>query len=177
MNIKNIFNTISILDSCSEIFNYPTQRYLTNVKYLGNLTDNEELKNFSLSYDLVESEYIKLFSVNATSNKTVPNASWWIDGKMMGRSFVKINDFYKECGFVVDLEQISLPQDHISLMISFLSILLEEKKIEEVLIFIDKYLKWLDKFEVSLKESTDICIYPLCVGILKKTLVDLQKVT
>lgn len=177
MNIKNISNTISILDSCSEIFNYPTQGYLATVKYLGDLTDNEELKNFSLSYDLVESEYIKLFSVNATSNKTVPNASWWIDGKMMGKNFVKINDFYKECGFVVDLEQISLPQDHISLMLSFLAILLEEKRVDEVLIFRDKYLKWLNKFEVSLNESTDICIYPLCVGIISKTLVDLEKVT
>lgn len=177
MNIKNISNTVSILDLCSEIFDYPTQGYLEKIKYLGDLTNKEELKNFSLSLNEFESEYIKLFSVSATSNKTVPNASWWIDGKMMGRSFVKINDFYKECGFVVDLQQLSLPQDHISLMCSFIAILLEEQRFTEALLFIDKYFKWLEKFEVSLKESTPILIYPLCVGILRDALVDLEKVT
>lgn len=177
MNTKNISNIILILDLCSEIFNYPSKEYSKKVKYLGDLTGEEKLQDFSLSLETVESEYIRLFSVSATSNKTVPTASWWIDGKMMGKSFVKINDFYKECGFAVDLQQISLPQDHISLMCSFIATLLEEQMIDQVLIFINKYFKWLDKFEVSLKESTDICIYSLCIGILKNTFVDLKKVT
>lgn len=177
MSIDNISKIVSVLDLCSDIFNYPTQDLLNKVKYLGDLVDDEELKNFSLSQDLLESEHIRLFSINATSNKTVPNASWWIDGKMMGRSFVSINDFYKECGFVVDLEQINLPQDHISLMCSFVAILLEEQQKQQALMFIDKYFKWLDKFEVSLKEASSIDLYPKTVSILKEQLNLLKRFT
>jgi len=174
MQDTKVSNTIAILDLCSEIFNYPTIESIHKVKELGRLVDNEELKNFSLSLKAVEIEYIKLFSLNSTLNKTVPNASWWIDGKIMGKSFVEINNIYNRNGCFVDMKNINLPQDHISLMISFVAILLEEEKFEEALLFCNKYFKWLNEFELSLNESSDISFYPLCIGILKQQLTALE---
>ncbi len=170
MNAQRISKAISILDLCAKAFNYPNEDIPESMRYLGELVGNEELENFSLSLELLESEYIQLFSINSSSNKTVPNASWWIDGKMMGKTFIKINVFYKESGFIVDLQNVNLPQDHISLMCSFVAILLEQKEYERALIFMNKYLNWLDKFEISLNEASSLGLYSKIVLILKDEL-------
>lgn len=165
---------ISALGLCADIFDYPDNDCVEKIRYLGELTKREKLKNFFLLQDEIENEYIRLFSIGATSYKTVPLASWWIDGKMMGRSFIKIKDFYRDCGFIVSVDDIKLPQDHISLMFSFVVILLEEDKIFEVEEFINNYLQWLIEFENSLKTSSTIELYGEIIAVARDLISTLK---
>lgn len=165
---------ISALGLCADIFDYPNTDYVDKVRILGELTKRDQLKKFSLSQEIIENEYIRLFSIGATSYKTVPLASWWIDGKMMGKSFIKIQDFYKDCGFIVSKEDIKLPQDHISLMFSFVVILLEDGKVFEVEEFINNYLQWLIEFENSLKKSSNIELYGETIAIARDLISTLK---
>jgi len=175
MNAQRVSKTITVLDLCAKTFDYPDKDIHECIRYLAHLVDNEELKDSSLSLESLESEYIQLFNIHASSNKTVPNASWWIDGKLMGKTFIKINIFYKESGFIVDLQNVNLPQDHISLMCSFVAILLEQKQYERASIFIDKYFNWLDKFETSLDEASSSGLYFNTVSILKNELASFKE--
>lgn len=159
MKALSIYEMTSALGLCADIFTYPSEEYSKKVRYLGELVGSEKLRDFSLPIEEMQSEYIKYFSLYTSSYKTVPFASWWIDGKMMGKSFVGIGDFYKECGFVVDDISIKVPHDHISLMFSFVSILLEDRKFFEAEKFIDNYMQWLSKFENSLKKSSKLKLF------------------
>lgn len=77
--------------------------------------------------------------------------SWRIDGKMVGISSSRINDFYNKCGYCFDIGLVKKPLDHISLMITFIAILLEERKFNEIKDF-SKFLTWLYKFSNSLNK-------------------------
>ena len=165
MKALSIYEMTSSFGLCADVFTHPSDDYSKKVRYLGELVGSEKLKDFSLPMDVIESEYIRHFSLNASSYKTVPFASWWIDGKMMGKSFVSIGDFYKECGFVIDAKSIKVPHDHISLMFSFISILLEDGKFFEAEKFIDDYMLWLKKFEDSLKKSSKAELFCETVSI------------
>lgn len=150
----------SALGLCADVFTYPNQEYFNKVKQLGILTQNSILIDCSLlSQNDVETEYIKSFSLAATSYKTVPLASWWLDGKMMGKHYIDIERFYQSCGFVIDSQTVALPHDHISLMLSFLSILLEDHRVAEAQEFAENYMNWLGSFYKELQVSSPIALF------------------
>jgi len=150
----------SVLGLCADVFTYPNQEYLNTVKQLGVLAKNPVLMNCCLlSHNDIETEYIKIFSLAATSYKTVPFASWWLDGKMMGKHYLVIEHFYQSCGFIIDAKSVTLPHDHISLMLSFLSILLEDHRLFEAQQFAENYLNWLGDFSKELKKSSSIVLF------------------
>ncbi len=84
---------------------------------------------------------------------------------MMGKSFIRIGSFYKECGFEIDTTNIKVPHDHISLMFSFVSIMLEDDRFFEAEKFMDNYLMWLKEFEDSLKKSSQTELFYETVSI------------
>lgn len=165
MKYLSVYELTSAFGLCADIFAHPNGEYEKKVRHLGDLVGSEELQNFSLSINEIQSEYIKYFSLNSSANKTVPFASYWIDSKMMGKSFVSIGNFYKKCGFEIDIISIKVPHDHISLMFSFISILLEDGKFDEAKSFIDNYLQWLNKFEESLKKTSEMKLFYETVSI------------
>ena len=144
---------------------YPTQNTLNELKEL--IQDESILFDELLE---IEAEYIQLFSVGSTSHQCVPLASWWIDGKMMGKSFSEIKDFYHQCGFVVDREIVKIPDDHIGLMLLFVALLCEEEKYAEVDFFITNYLQWLTKLELSIEKALPKSIFLKVVSISKNIL-------
>ena len=170
MTSSSIQSKISALSLCAEILLYPTQGALEELKEL--------LKNESFVLDelsQIEAEYIQLFSVGATSHQCVPLASWWIDGKMMGKSFGEIKDFYHQCGFVVDREIVKVPDDHIGLMLLFVALLCEEEKYAEIDFFITNYLQWLTKLELSIEKALPKSIFLKVVSISKNILYSLKE--
>ena len=158
-------NQISALYLCAEILIYPTQNTLNELKEL--IQDESILFDELLE---IETEYIQLFSVGSTSHQCVPLGSWWIDGKMMGKSFSEIKDFYHQCGFVVDREIVKIPDDHIGLMLLFVALLCEEEKYAEVDFFITNYLQWLTKLELSIEKALPKSIFLKVVSISKNIL-------
>ena len=161
---------ISALYICADIFDYPNE-CVQKVENLKQFVDNPT-KDFDLSY--IQSEYIRIFSINSTKLKCVPYASWWLDGKMSGLSTSKINSFYKRCGYVFDEVLVEKPIDHISLMITFIAILLEEDRLEEIYEFV-KFLPWLDNFSNSLDKATDIKYFKLAVDVTSQIINSLQE--
>lgn len=170
MTSSSIQSKISALSLCAEILLYPTQGALKELKKLIN---NESFVLDELSQ--IEAEYIQLFSVGATSHQCVPLASWWIDGKMMGKSFGEIKDFYHQCGFLVDREIIKVPDDHIGVLLLFVALLCEEEKYAEVDFFITNYLQWLTKLELSIEKALPKSIFLKVVSISKNILYSLKE--
>lgn len=171
MNTYDFKHEIEVLDLSSFLLSPNEKKYIFKVQELGIILKNESLKSFSLSQSEIESEFIRIFNLNASALKTIPFASWWIDGSMMGESYIQIVEFYKECGYVIDSNKVKLPSDHISLMLFFLSILLENKKYKKSKEFIKNYFFWLSSLNNSLEKSTKVEFFP----ILIKNIMDLLK--
>jgi TorA maturation chaperone TorD len=151
---------ISALFLCADILDYPTDEH--RVKGEFKLLADEDSKDFN--FDEMQSEYIKIFLINATTLRCVPYASWWIDGKMSGDSLSKINEFYEECGYKFDAESMYKPGDHISFMIRFIAILAEDNRFEKIKEFA-VFLTWMEDFVNSLKKATKIEDFQLAARI------------
>jgi len=93
---------------------------------------------------------------------------------MSGKTLSKIVDFYAKCGYKYDAQTIKKPADNVSSMISFIAILAEEKRFDEIKEFA-KFLTWMDDFATSLEKATDIKSFPYAVNISKKIISDLKE--
>ncbi len=162
---------ISALYLCADILEYPDENFYNNIENIEKLTDQKYLLQEIVLEDIC-SEYIWLFSINATKLKCVPYASWWIDGKMSGKSLTKIMDFYNRCGYKFDAEFLKKPADNISSMITFTAILAEEGRFDDIKRFV-RFLSWIDDFANSLDKATDIKIFQQAVNLSSKILTDL----
>ena len=157
---------ISALFLCADILNYPNDDYKEKIKKLEDLT-NTKCNSQEVALDDLQAEYIQIFSINSTKLKCVPYASWWIDGKMSGKTLSKILDFYARCGYKFDAESMKKPADNLSSMVSFIAILAEDGKTEEIEEFA-KFLTWTDDFASSLKSATQIKTFNYAVEIFKQ---------
>lgn len=157
---------ISALFLCADILDYPNDDYKEKIKKLENLT-NTKCNSQEVALDDLQAEYIQIFSINSTKLKCVPYASWWIDGKMSGKTLSKILDFYTRCGYKFDAKSLKKPADNLSSMISFTAILAEDGKTEEIKEFA-KFLTWIDDFASSLKSATQIKTFSYAVEIFKQ---------
>ena len=157
---------ISALFLCADILDYPNDNYKEKIQKLEDLTHTKcNLQEVAL--DDLQAEYIQIFSINSTKLKCVPYASWWIDGKMSGKTLSKILDFYTRCGYKFDVDSMKKPADNLSSMVSFIAILAEDGKTEEIEEFA-KFLTWIDDFASSLKSATQIETFSYAVEIFKQ---------
>ena len=154
---KNKFDKISALFLCADILDYPGDDYIQKLNEF-ELISGQSLQNHNFKLDDIESNYLRVFSIQSTALKCVPYASWWIDGKMSGIALSKIVDFYNKCGYAIDADLIKRPADHISLMITFTAILAEEKRFKEIKEF-TKFLTWIDDFANSLGQNANFKAY------------------
>lgn len=151
---------------CADILDYPNGNYKEKIKKLEDLT-NTKCNSQEVALDDLQAEYIQIFSINSTKLKCVPYASWWIDGKMSGKTLSKILDFYTRCGYKFDAENMKKPADNLSSMVSFIAILAEDGKIEEIEDFA-KFLTWIDDFASSLKSATQIKTFSYAIEVSKQ---------
>ena len=156
-------NKISALYLCADILDYPQNDYSEKLKSLQNIFDDD----YDFELEDLESEYLRIFSIESSRLKCVPFASWWIDGNMSGISLSKISKFQNDCGYGFDNEMVKKPLDHISLMITFVAILLEDNRIKKIKEF-SKFLTWLNDFANSLDKATKIKTFKYATDISLK---------
>ncbi len=144
---------------CADLLDYPDNHYREKLHQLCLLTGDQTCKISSISQEKLEAEYLRLFSIEATANRTVPIASWWLDGSSHGSSMRKIEVFYKECGYEIDHTLYKVP-DHLVMLLRFISILLEDGLDERAKAF-SRFLTWLNDFEKSLESTSVLCSFPL----------------
>ena len=154
---------VSALFLCADTLDYPDIDYKKNIEKLENLTQSR-CNSQEVALEDLQAEYIRIFSINSTKLRCAPYASWWIDGKMSGKSLSKITDFYKRCGYEFDAEIVRKPADNLSSMISFIAILAQDEKFEEIKEFA-KFLTWLDDLASSLNRATDINYFSYAINI------------
>ncbi len=157
---------ISALFLCADILDYPNNDYKEKIKELEDLT-NTKCNSQEVALDDLQAEYIQIFSINSTKLKCVPYASWWIDGKMSGKTLSKILDFYNRCGYKFDANSMKKPADNLSSMVSFIAILAEDGKEEEIKEFA-KFLTWTDDFASSLKSATRTKTFNYAIEVSKQ---------
>jgi TorA maturation chaperone TorD len=156
-------NKISALYVCADILDYPNKNFYNNIKTIENLTKQKYFLEDIVLEDIC-SEYIRIFSIQTTKLRCVPYASWWIDGKMSGKSLSKIMDFYIRCGYQFDAEVLKKPADNISSMIIFIAILAEENRFADIKEF-TKFLSWMNDFANSLDNATDIKVFMYALNL------------
>ena len=164
---------IKILFLCADILDYPNDNYKDAIKTVEKLAKTS-FNSYEATLEDLHSEYISIFSINSTKLKCVPFASWWIDKKMSGKTLSKIVDFYTKCGYKYDDKTMKKPADNVSSMISFIAILAQENKFEEIKEFA-KFLTWLDDFAISLEKATDIKSFFYAVNISNKIIHSLKE--
>jgi TorA maturation chaperone TorD len=146
---------------CADLLDYPGAHYTEHLQQLQLLFGDAQCNFSSFSMEKIEGEYLRLFSIEATANRTVPIASWWLDGSTHGTSMRKIEAFYKECGYEIDPSLHKVP-DHLVMMLRFLSLLSEDGSYAEAKAF-SRFLIWLNDFEKSLESTSVLCSFPLAV--------------
>lgn len=151
---------IGLLDLAADLFAHPNEQWPLKYKMLL----NEEL---SISQDRLESIYIEYFSLNSKLYHTTPLASFWLDGKAMGKSSEAIASFYEKCGFAFSGFGMC---DHLSTLLAFCALLEEENKKNEFKEF-KKYLSWLLLFSEKLELYEDLKPF---YRVLKKTILYLD---
>jgi len=144
---------------CADLLDYPDNHYIDKLQQLSILTGDEICKMSSTSQEKLEAEHLRLFSMEATANKTVPLASWWLEGISYGSSMGKIKTFYLESGYEIDYSLYKSP-DHVVMMLRFISILLEDGLIERAKAF-SRFLTWLNDFEKSLESTSVLYSFPM----------------
>ncbi len=160
-------NKTSALFLCADLLDYPDNEYKKKIKKLESLT-NIKCNSQEISLDDLQGEYIRIFSIKSTKLKCVPYASWWIDGRMFGKTLSNILDFYRRCGYEFDIGNVKKPADNLYFIISFIAILAEDEKIEKIEEFSKFFLTWIDDFTSSLKSATQIEFFSYAINVSKK---------
>ncbi|MFZ2071725.1 MAG: molecular chaperone TorD family protein [Halobacteriota archaeon] len=111
--------------------------------------------------DLVD-EYTRLF-IGPHRLPVQPYESWWVDGKLMGESLLKVKRDYRKAG-IVKARDYAEPEDHIAFELKFMHYLCEEglcaeneEKVKECLnlqreFLNDHLLRWARDFCDALYE-------------------------
>nr|CBH37845.1 conserved hypothetical protein, cytoplasmic chaperone TorD family [uncultured archaeon] len=77
-----------------------------------------------LHKDLV-GEYTRLF-IGPHRLPVQPYESWWVDGKLMGESLLKVKQVYRKAG-IAKVNEYAEPEDHIAFELRFMHYLCEEE--------------------------------------------------
>jgi TorA maturation chaperone TorD len=117
-----------------------------------------------LHKDLV-GEYTRLF-IGPHRLPVQPYESWWVDGKLMSESLLKVKQVYRKAG-IAKAKEYAEPEDHIAFELRFMHYLCEEElsadteeRIAECLNMQKEYLKdhlliWVPDFCDALTEIAD----------------------
>jgi len=165
--------TIEALLLCADLLDYPDETHTVKTRRLSTLAHNTTCTLSNQSQEEIEAKYLQLFSIGASRQRTVLYAGWWRDGEMRGPTYRRIETFYTESGYKLDPE-IPLAADHLSVMLRFLSILIEEGQMESVQAF-SRFLTWLNELAKSLESTSVLCSFALAVQTATHIINVIQK--
>jgi len=152
---------VTILDLSADLLDYPDERYTDKLQQLQTMVAGENCMSKGIAREDMEAEYVRLFSIEATKSRTVPYASWWLDGVYHGASLRHITAFYAACGYEMDAS-LCKSGDHLVQMLHFLAQLIEDESYEEAKAF-SRFLTWLNDFEKSLESTSTLCPFLVAV--------------
>lgn len=158
----SIDEKVDFFDLSADVFLYPDEFWFKKLEFLSKMA---EISIPNLSLKELQAFHIDTFEINSKAYKTTPIASFWIDGKIMGKTAQEIEGFYRACGFELNFQG---SYDHLSNMLAFCAILLENDEIEKLKKF-SLWLNWLDKFEQSL-QKLEVKAYSQIVQVCLKLL-------
>ena len=159
MAINRSSEEVEVLLLCADLMEYPDERHRELTQRLSALVNDDVCNLSDWSEEEIAAEYLKIFSIGASGKRTVPYAAWWRNGQLRGPAFRQIEAFYSEQGYALDPEE-PLPADHLSVMLRFLSILIEDGERETAKAF-SRFLTWLNDFEKSLESTSVLCSFPM----------------
>jgi len=148
---------IEVLLLSADLLGYPDETHREKAEHLGRVLDDTTCTSIDWTQEEIEAEYLRLFSIGASQKRTVLYAAWWRDGRLRGPTYRRIETFYTQSGYERDPDD-PLPADHLSVMLRFLSILIEEGEIESAKAF-SRFLTWLNELEKSLESTSVLCSY------------------
>ena len=172
MAINRSSEEVEVLLLCADLMDYPDERHPDLARRLSTLVNDDTCTLSDWSEEEIAAEYLQTFSIGASGKRTVPYAAWWRDGQLRGPAFRKIEAFYTEQGYALDPEE-PLPADHLSVMLRFLSILIEEGERETAKAF-SRFLTWLNDFEKSLESTSVLCSYPMAARAAARIVASLN---
>jgi len=152
---------IEVLLLCADLLDYPDETHREKAARLGILLNDTTCTLSQWHREEIEAEYLQLFTIGASRKQTVLYAGWWRDGGLRGPTYRRIEAFYTENGYVLDPDE-PLAADHLSVMLRFLSILIEEGSPGSVQAF-SRFLTWLNELEKSLESTSVLCSFSLAV--------------
>jgi TorA maturation chaperone TorD len=150
---------VEVLSLCADLLEYPDETHKAKVKRLGVLLDDTTCQLDGWTDEEIEAEHLQLFSIGASQKRTVLHAGWWRDGQLRGPTYRTIEAFYTDNGYALDPDE-PLVADHLSAMLRFLSILIEEGQMESAKAF-SRFLTWLNDFEKSLESTSVLCSFSI----------------
>jgi len=143
----------------ADLLEEPDQTHRAKAERLAALLDERACVLTEYPADEIAAEYLRLFSIGARQRHTVLYAGWWRDGRLQGPTCRRIETFYAQHGYRLD-PAVSLPADHLSVMLRFLSILIEEDDRVSAEAF-SRFLTWVNDFAGALERTSVLCSYPM----------------
>ena len=139
---------------------YPDKDFFKLLKELG----YTKLLNEIESLEEVQNQYVSLFEFNLKGIECVPFGSYWYDKRLLGREALKLKRFYEKCGFKFNVMEFKMPWDYISIELSFLANLIENKNYKAAREMIEKHMGWIEKFKECLRTKSKV-YYTIVRGV------------
>ena len=144
----------------ADVLFYPEKDFFKLLNELGYTKLVNEIKNL----EVVQNQYVSLFEFNLKGIECVPFGSYWYDKRLLGREAIKLKRFYEKCGFKFNAMEFKMPWDYISIELSFLANLIEQKNHRAAREMIEKHMGWIEKFKECLKTKSRI-YYTIVEGV------------
>jgi len=136
----------------ADILFYPEKDFFILLNELG----YSKLINKIKSLENIQNQYVSLFEINLKGVECVPFASYWYNKRLLGKEAIKLKRFYEKCGFKFNEMAFKMPWDYISIELSFLANLIENKKYKEAKEMIKNHMGWIERFKECLKTKNRI---------------------
>ena len=153
-------------------------------KLLSMFIDKNKDKAIGELHKELVSEYTHLF-IGPYRLPAQPYESWWVDGKLMGDSLLKVKRIYRNAG-IAKVKDYTEPEDHIAFELRFMHYLCEEElsadteeRMAECLNMQKEYLndhlsRWVPEFCDALYES-ELSEFYKCIAKLTKGFILLEE--
>jgi len=155
----------SAISSASELLDYPSESTVDGCKAFFRICRQLRIsakapKNINLELSELEPEYIRLFSADYGGVTAPPYASFYTEKRIWGKAAVDVINFYYDCGYRFDHDNVKEPPDNVVFELAFLSMLIENGRTDSAAVMIVNHLNWLGEFEKSVKKNARLEFYP-----------------
>lgn len=192
--MENLLNNIELLWLAKEAFRFPEENNMNDIKPLftwgvevGDAKVNqliEQIEPELQELELLQVDYTNLFINSFPTAKAHPFAGWYLGEEITyGDNSQALANFYAEYEVFYDIENASLPADHIMVELEFIAIMGEEylasgnkrywQAMEKM---INNHMdKWVVQFLDTVECKADTAYYKAIAIIVKLLLTNIKQ--